>query len=179
MQGCFNIWKPTGSTTVIKWKIEGRSQNSGGVGWGDHFLPHKFIKTSFSFECWETSTKQLLNSGGGHQGPRKAAHSLQNEVGQNIKDKKRDKRIRNGDQSLGGSQRRRSFQTAGNLPTSGSVGSLGVSEGDITGRKKEKKKKPTEYAPNRYSQWRSSPDTHIHQQRAGADQGGTGCIIGP
>ena len=141
MQGCFNIWKPTGSTTVIKWKIEGRSQNSGGVGWGDHFLPHKFIKTSFSFECWETSTKQLLNSGGGHQGPRKAVHSLQNEVGQNIKDKKRDKRIRNGDQSLGGSQRRRSFQTAGNLPTSGSVGSLGVSEGDITGRKKEKKKK--------------------------------------
>ena len=43
----------------------------------------------------------------------------------------------------------------------------------------EEKKKPTEYAPNRYSQWRSSPDTHIHQQRAGADQGGTGCIIGP
>ena len=178
MQGCFNIWKPTGSTTLIKWKIEGRSQNSGGVGWGDYFLPHKFIKRSF--ECWEASTKQLLNSGGGHQGPRKAARSLQNEVEQNIKDKKRDKRIRNGDQSWGGSRRRRSFQTAGNLPTGGSVGSLGVSEGDITGSKKKKKKnkKPTEYTPNRFSQ-QSSPDTHIYPQRAGADQGGTGCIIGP
>ena len=31
---------------------------------GDHFLPIKFIKRSF--ECWATSTRQLLNSGGGH-----------------------------------------------------------------------------------------------------------------
>ena len=30
-----------------------------------HFLPTKFIKRSF--ECWATSTKQLLNAGGGHQ----------------------------------------------------------------------------------------------------------------
>ena len=39
-------------------------------------------------------TKQLLNTGGGHQAPRKAAHSLQNEVGQNVKDTERDKRVR-------------------------------------------------------------------------------------
>ena len=36
--------------------------------------------------------------------PRKAAHSLQKEVGQNIKDKKRDKRDRDGDPSWGGSR---------------------------------------------------------------------------
>ena len=49
------------------------------------------------------STKQLLNPGGGHEAPRKAAHSLQKEVRQNIKDKKRDKRVRDGDPSWGGS----------------------------------------------------------------------------
>ena len=53
---------------------------------GDHFLPHKFIKRSF--ECWATSTKQLLNDRGRYQAPRKAAYSLWKEVGQNIKDKK-------------------------------------------------------------------------------------------
>ena len=37
-------------------------------------------------------TKQLLNTGGGHQAPRKAALSYQ-EVGQNVKDKKRDKEL--------------------------------------------------------------------------------------
>ena len=57
-----------------------------GIGRGDHFLPYKFIKRSF--ECWATSTKQLLNTGGGHQAPRKAAHSLRKVVGQNMKDKK-------------------------------------------------------------------------------------------
>ena len=35
--------------------------------------------------------------------PRKATHSLRKEVGQNIKDKKRDKRVRDGDPSQGGS----------------------------------------------------------------------------
>ena len=44
---------------------------------------------------------QLLNTGGGHQAPRKAAHCLQKEVGQNIKDKKRDKRGKDGDLSRG------------------------------------------------------------------------------
>ena len=43
------------------------------------------------------STKQLLKAGGGDQAPRKAAHSLQREVGQNIKDKQRDKRVRDKD----------------------------------------------------------------------------------
>ena len=51
-----------------------------------------------------TSTKQLLKAGKGHQASRKAAHSLQKEIGQNIKDKKRDNRVRDGDPSRGGSR---------------------------------------------------------------------------
>ena len=47
--------------------------------------------------------KQLLNAGRGHQAPRKAAHCLQKEVGKNIKDKKRDKRGRDGALSWKGS----------------------------------------------------------------------------
>ena len=89
---------------VIKSQIWGggeQSQNGRGIGRGDHFLPNKFIKRSF--ECWATSTEQLLNSGGGYQAPRKAPHSLQKEVRQNIKDKKRDKRVKDGDPSWGGS----------------------------------------------------------------------------
>ena len=38
-----------------------------------------------------SATKQILKTSRGHQASRKAAHSLQKEVGQNIKDKKRDK----------------------------------------------------------------------------------------
>ena len=82
-------------SVVLKW-----SQEDGGTGQGDHFLPHKFIKRSF--ECWATSTKQLLNAGGGHQAPRNAAYSLWKEVGQNTKDTKRDKRVRDRDPSWGG-----------------------------------------------------------------------------
>ena len=60
-------------------------QDGGGIGWETTFSCHKFIKRSF--ECWTTSTKQLLNTGRGHLAPRKAAHSLWKKVGQNIKDK--------------------------------------------------------------------------------------------
>ena len=41
----------------------------------------------------------------------------------------------------------------------------------------EGKKNPTEYAPNCNSQWRSSPDAHVCQQRVGAEQGSTGCML--
>ena len=50
----------------------------------------------------------------------------------------------------------------------------GISEGNIT---KKKKKKPTEYAYNRNSQWRSSPDACVHHQRVGAEQGDAGCML--
>ena len=45
----------------------------------------------------------LLNADRAHEAPRKAARSLQKEVGQNIKDKKREKRVRDGNLSQGGS----------------------------------------------------------------------------
>ena len=81
-------------------------------------------------------TKQLLNAGRGHQAPRKAARCLQKEVGKNIKDKKRDKRGRDGAPSWEGSlKKERSFQTPGNTLTAESVASLGTTEGNITGRK--------------------------------------------
>ena len=45
-------------------------KDGGGVGRGEHFLPHKFIKRTF--KCWVNTRKQLLNAGRGHQAPRKA-----------------------------------------------------------------------------------------------------------
>ena len=48
----------------------GRSQDGGGVGRGEHFLPHKFIKRTFKRQV--NFTKQLLNACRGHQAPRKA-----------------------------------------------------------------------------------------------------------
>ena len=66
----------------------------------------------------------------------KADHCLQKEVGQNIKDKKRDKRGRDVDPSREGSlKKERSFQTPGNTLTAKSMASLGTTEGNITGRK--------------------------------------------
>ena len=66
--------------------------------------------------------------------PRKAAHCLRKEVGQNIKDKKRD-RVRDGDPSWEGSLNRGSFQTPGNPLTGGPGGSFRISEGNLTGKK--------------------------------------------
>ena len=80
--------------------------------------------------------KQLLNTSRGHQAPRKAAQCLQKKVGKNIKDKKRDKRGREGDPSQEGSlKKERSFQTPGDNLTAKSVASLGTTEGNITRRK--------------------------------------------
>ena len=74
-------------------------------------------------ECWQRTP-----------GSRKAAQSLWKEVGQNIKDKNRDKRVR-GRSFLGKEMWRRSFHTAGNPLIGGSVGSFGISESNITRRK--------------------------------------------
>ena len=67
--------------------------------------------------------------------PRKAAHCLRREVGQNIKDKKGDKRARDGDPSREGSLNRGSFQAPGNPRAGGSGGSFQISEGNLTGRR--------------------------------------------
>ena len=65
----------------------------------------------------------------------KAAHSLQ-EVGQNKKDKKRDKRVRDGDLSRGGSCEREVSKHQETFSLAGLWGSFGVSEGNIIERKK-------------------------------------------
>ena len=101
----------------------GRSQD-GGLGWGDHFLSYKFIERTI--ERWTNFTKQLLITSRGHQAPRKASHCLRREVGQNIKDKKRDKRAGDRDPSREGSLNRGSFQTPGNPSTGGSGGSFQI-----------------------------------------------------
>ena len=100
---------------------------------GRPFLPYKFIERTF--EHWANCTKQLLIASRGHHTPRKAAHHLRKEVGQNIKDNKRDKRARDGDPSQEGSCNRRSFQTPGNPLTCESGGSFRILEGNLTGRK--------------------------------------------
>ena len=64
-------------------KEMGIPEDGGGIGQGDHFLPHKLIKRTF--ECSEKPTKQLLNASRGHQAPRKAAHCLRKEVGKKYK----------------------------------------------------------------------------------------------
>ena len=56
------------------------------------------------------------------------------------------------------------------------MGNFGISEGNITGRKKHTHTH-TEYTPNHNFQWRSSPDAHVHHQRVGAEQGGMGCML--
>ena len=55
---------------IKKENSRGRSQDGGGVGRGEHFLPHKFIERTF--KCRVNSTKQLLNAGRGHQAARKS-----------------------------------------------------------------------------------------------------------
>ena len=49
-------------------------EDGGGVGRGEHFIPHKFIKRAFKRRV--NSTKQLLNAGRGHQAPREQPNSL-------------------------------------------------------------------------------------------------------
>ena len=146
-------------------------EDDGGIGWGDHFLPYEFIERTS--EHWANSTKQLLIASRGHQAPRKAAHCLWKEVGQNIKDKKKDKRARDGDPSQEGNRNRGSFQTPGNPLTGGSGGSFQISEGNLTGGKINK---PTDYMPKSNSQEKSTPDARIRHQQVGAERRGVGSI---
>ena len=151
----------------------GQSQDGREIGWGHHFLPKRFIKRSF--ECWATSTKQLLNTGRGHQDPRKAAHSLQKEVGQNIEGKKRDNRVRDWRPILQRELWRRSFQITGNPVTGRSVGSFGISEGNITRKRKKKKKSPQIMCLTTTP--RGEVDQTLESVTGGAGQGGTCCIL--
>ena len=40
-----------------------------------------------------------------------------------------------------------------------------------------KNKKSTDYVPNRNSQWRSSPDTHVCHQQVGLNREAKGCML--
>ena len=82
------------------------------------------------------STKQHLNAGRGHQANRKAAHCLQKKAAKNIKDKKRDKRVRDRPPFWERVIKDNS-ETPGNILTSGSVGSFRISDSNMT-RKKNK-----------------------------------------
>ena len=102
---------------MVEWWLRGRSQDGGGVGWGEHSLPHKYIKRAFKRRV--NSIKQLLNAGRGHQAPRKAIQLFEKEVGKNMKDKKRDKRGRDGIPSREGSLKKREvskYQETFSLP---------------------------------------------------------------
>ena len=145
---------------------------------GRPLSPPQIQKIKRSFECWAASTKQLLNTGEGHQAPRKVAHSLQKEVGQNIKDKKRDKRVRDGDYPGKGVLKEEMFPNTRKHSHRRVCGEFWNLRGQHNWEEK-KKKKPTEYVPNCNSQQRSSPEVAqmwICHQRAGAEQGGVGGI---
>ena len=94
------------------------------------FSSHEFIKRSC--ECGETSTKQLLNTSGGHQIRRKTTQCLQREVEQNIQDEKRDKGFRDGPNSGKGVVKEENFPYNRRPSHSGTVGSFGTSESNIT-----------------------------------------------
>ena len=64
-------------TAAMKLKDAYSLEDGGGIGQGEHFLPHKFIKRTFKRRL--NSTKKLLNAGRGHQAPRKATHCLRKE----------------------------------------------------------------------------------------------------
>ena len=88
---CWIFLNPTG--TFKSSRFEGRSQDGGGVGLGEHFLPHKFIKRAFKRRV--NSTIQLMNAARGHQAPRKEPNSWK--VGRKkYKRQKKDKRGREG-----------------------------------------------------------------------------------
>ena len=130
---------------------------------GEYFLSQKFIRRSF--ERRETTTKQLLNAGRGHQARRKEANCLQKEAGQNIKDKKRDKTVRDESCPGEGVVKEEKFPNT-RKPSHWQVcGEFWNLRGQHN--QKEKKRQPTEYAPNCNSQWRSSPDACACQQRGG------------
>ena len=160
------ILKPHISTNrFLKNIFRGKqSQDGGGIGQGDLFCSHKFIKRSS--ECWATSTKQLLNAGGVHQAPRKAAHSLRKEVGQNIKDRNRDKRFRDGDLTWGESVKEEKFPHSRKPSHRWVCGEFCNLRGKHNWEKK-KKKNPTEYTPNHNCQHHSSPDACVYHQSGG------------
>ena len=75
-------------------KGRGDFQVNGGIKWGDHLPPNKYIKNSCA--CETAPTEHLLDAGRGSQTSKKANQSPQNEVGEKIKTKRETRDIRLG-----------------------------------------------------------------------------------
>ena len=161
------IWKPGRqlssephhSGVTLRWQRyrSGRSLSPPQIHWKIIWMLNRFHKTTS--EHWRrTSSTQ------------KGSPFSSKEVGQNIKDKKRVKRVRNGDPPQGGScEGGEVYKHQETLSPAGLWGSL---ESQREGNNKQTNKQPTDYAPNHNSQWRSSPEAHICQQWMGAEEGG-------
>ena len=76
---CMSAWQGSLTEMILVKDIQigGRSQDGGGIGWGDHFLSYKFMERTI--ERWANFTKQLLIASRGHQVPRQATHCLRKE----------------------------------------------------------------------------------------------------
>ena len=98
---------------------------------------------------------------------------LRREVGQNIKDKKGDKRARDVDPSREGSLNRGSFQSPGNPRTGGSGGRFSNLGGQPNW---EEQLRTTDYVPKSNSQQKSTPDPRTGHQQVGAEWRGVGGI---
>ena len=153
-------------------KLRQQSQDGRKIGQGDNFIPYKLIKRSF--ECWATSTKQLLNADRGHQAPRKTAQFLWKEVWQNIKDKNRNKRFRDADLSRGRSREEDVSTQHKTLSQTCLWGALDPPRETNLGGKKPQNMHLTATDSRDMAQTR-----HICQQQVGGGQGGAGFIVDP
>ena len=101
------LWLKSPSTVILKpkkiksWGVVQRWWRK--MTGGPLFPPQIHWKIIWTLSKYHKITSESV---GEHQAPRKAAHCLQKEVGQNITDKKRNKRVRDGDPSWGGSLKR-------------------------------------------------------------------------
>ena len=86
----FSIIRLETNQKVKNIKIWRRSQDGGGLGLGEHFLPHQFIKRAFKRRV--NSTIQLMNAARGHQAPRKEPNSWKVGRKKYKRQKKRQKR---------------------------------------------------------------------------------------
>ena len=115
-------------------------------------------------ECWRRAP-----------GTQKGFHILQKEVGQNIKDKMRDKRV------MDGIGPREGVITEEKFPNSRKPSHQWV-YGEFWNLRAQhnweaKTKQNTEYMSKHNSQGRSSPNSGVCHQLAGAGQGGVGCML--
>ena len=168
----WNIPTKEWSAAVKSAAVGEASPDGGGTGLGDHFLPHKYIKSSST--CGAISTKQLPNTGGGPRIPRKANQSLWSEVEQNIKTKRESKDL--GTETHSGDAVVKEVSTIGSpLSVLVSAELWNLRRQSNLKKKKKRKEISTEFL------WMAMPSgkwlTRLHLPAAGGGEG-TGCNIG-